>query len=195
MPDPNPSSTRNVRREQFAALAKSLQGELLCHANRMCSGDFDWAKDIVQETLVNGYAAFLDGKFAIGTNARAWLLRILTNQFINQYKRKKKWESELDVSIAESEGGTVPFGIPRDQTSPEQQLMDTVLEEPLELALDALPAQQRMCVLLVDVEQLEYSEAANLLGVPVGTVRSRLARARLQLYTLLLPYAKSRRLV
>ncbi len=178
-------------REEYGKLARSLEQALLSHAVRLCSGDTDWAKDVAQEALIKGYSAFRESRFGQDTNARAWLSRILVNVFINQYNRKKKWESGLDIEKLDP-GATT-------RTAPASSLEDLaftgVLEEPLQVALDALPEEQRVCVLLIDIEQLEYSEAAKILSVPVGTVRSRLARARLKLYTLLLPYAKSRRLV
>jgi RNA polymerase sigma-70 factor (ECF subfamily) len=177
------------QREAYSALAKSLESDLLRHGLRLTNGDLDWAKDLAQDTIVAGYPIYLEGKLAAERNIRAWFLRVLTNRFINQYNRKRKWTSDstvedVDAQRISTDGPEVPG----------EALERTLLDEPLENALAALPEEQRLCVLLVDIEEMEYAEAARLLEIPVGTVRSRLARARLRLYTLLLPYARSRRL-
>jgi RNA polymerase sigma-70 factor (ECF subfamily) len=174
-------------RERFESMAKAAEPALMAYAVRLCSGDTDWAKDLAQESLVKGYVAFKSGQFTPDTNAKAWLARILTNTYINQYNRKRKWESGLDIEKLE------PVHISTE--SAEHHALRDLLDEPLQQAIDALPEEQRLCVLLVDIEEFEYAEAAKALDIPVGTVRSRLARARLKLYTLLLPYAKERRLV
>lgn len=176
-------------REEYGKLARSLESALLSHAIRLCAGDVDWAKDVAQEALIKGYSAYRESRFGQDTNARAWLSRILVNVFINQYNRKRKWESGLDIEKLD------PAAAPGIASSMEDLAFTGILEEPLQIALDALPEEQRICVLLIDIEQFEYSEAAKFLRVPVGTVRSRLARARLKLYSLLLPYAQSRRIV
>jgi len=181
------STPISTARDEYGRLARSLETALLVHGLRLCGGDVDWAKDVVQEALVKGYSAYRDGGLGRDSNPKAWLLRILTNTFINQYNRKRKWESGLDIEKVDLAG-------PR-SASLEDLAFTGVLEEPLQSALDALPEEQRICVLLIDVEQFEYAEAAKLLNVPIGTVRSRLARARIKLYSLLLPYAQNRRLI
>jgi RNA polymerase sigma-70 factor, ECF subfamily len=187
------ASPSSRARKEYSELAKKLEAALLTHALRMCSGDIDWAKDLAQEALIKGYGAYLQGNFGSGTNAKAWLLRILTNTYINQYNRKKKWESGLDINLLDT--AEAPSKLKNSYSSPEDTVLLGVLDEPLQDALNALQEDQRICVVLIDIEQHEYAEAAEMLNVPVGTVRSRLARARLKLYTLLLPYAKNRRLV
>jgi RNA polymerase sigma-70 factor (ECF subfamily) len=187
------ASPSSKARDEYSRLAKKLEGTLLTHALRMCAGDIDWARDLAQEALIKGYGAYLQGSFGRDTNAKAWLLRILTNTYINQYNRKKKWESGLDINLLNA--AEAPAKLKGTSTSPEDVALLGVLDEPLQNALNALQEDQRICVVLVDIEQNEYSEVAKMLDVPVGTVRSRLARARLKLYTSLLPYAKNRRLV
>lgn len=154
----------------------------------MCAGSEDTAQDLVQEALIRGYEAFLADRFMPGTNARAWLLRILTNLFINHYNRSKKWEASVDAeAAAEAVGARTTAGTSDGQ--PERSLLESTLDEPLERALSALPDEFRLCVVLVDIEGLEYAEAAAIAGVPIGTVRSRLSRARLQLHKALYDYA------
>jgi RNA polymerase sigma-70 factor (ECF subfamily) len=180
-------SDREALTEAYSRLAKSVESELLRHALRLTNGDWDWARDLTQDSIVAGYPLYLEGKLAAERNIRAWFMRVLTNRFINQYNRKRKWTSDTSVDDLDAHG---PF-VERAE-SPGEAMERLLLDEPLETALRSLPDDQRLCVLLVDVEEMEYAEAARLLQIPIGTVRSRLARARLRLYTLLLPYAKSR---
>src|SRR5262249_30971588 len=151
-------------------------------ARRMCRGDEDRAQDLVQDTLVRGYEAYVQGRFREGSNDRAWLFRILTNAFINENRRRAR-APEVDLEALTLGDAVVPEGLrARPEDQPEPALMASLLEEPMERALAALSDEARLVVLLVDVEQLSYQEAAHALGVPVGTVRSRLSRARLQLH-------------
>lgn len=155
-------------------------------------GDKDRAQDLVQDALVRGYQAFAGGQFAEGSNARAWLLRILTNGFLNDERdRKLRAGLSLDAVTSGGEGGPEATHAPAHER-PDAALLAGTLDEPLEQALAALPEGQRACVLLVDVEGLGYAEAAEALDIPVGTVRSRLATARLKLHSLLSKEARSR---
>lgn len=162
----------------------------------MTSGDEDRAQDLVQDALVRAYEAYGQGRFQEGTNAYAWLLRILTNVFINDYHRRRRWEARLDREALAGRSEEVCDRVPANAADrPDAALLEATLDEPLEQALGALSPEMRACVLLVDVEGLEYAEAAKALKVPVGTIRSRLARARLQLHALLYGYAQERRRV
>lgn len=197
-----PPNEVSVRRAEYGRIVREQQSSLVRSARRMCPGDEDRALDLVQDAVIRGYEAFVRGGFQEGTNARAWLLRILTNVFISQYRRRQKWEGpSLDAAhdTALSGDGTAQArleSIPdADTGQPETVLMARTLDEPLERALAELPAEFRLCVLLVDVEGLQYAEAAAALGIPIGTVRSRLARARLLLHNTLFEYARLRRRV
>ena len=135
------------------------------------------------------------GKFQEGGNLKAWLTRILVNIYLNDYQRKQKWDAGVTVEHLTSGGEGGPESThAAEETVPGATLMANTLDEPLEKALAALPEGFRLCVLLVDVEGMEYVEAAAALGVPVGTVRSRLARARFKLHELLADYARERRI-
>lgn len=165
-------------------------------ALRLCRGGHDCAQELVQDALVRAYEAFRKGQFREGYSPQAWLLRILTNNFINDYRRKKRWDSGVDVDTLTSGGEAGPettHAAPADQ--PERALLSDVFDEPLQQALEKLPDALRRTVLLVDAEELSYEEAAEKLGVPVGTVRSRLSRARYALQGLLHDYARERRLL
>lgn len=164
-------------------------------ALRLCQGGHDCAQELVQEALVRGYEGFRQGKFLEGSNAKAWLLRILTNHFINGYRHAKRWNAPLDVETLTRGGETGP---PQTRTAPDetaQKLLSQILDEPLENALNRLPQPLRMTVLLVDVEELSYQEAAVALDIPVGTVRSRLARGRYLLKDFLQGYAEEKGLL
>ena len=183
-------------RAQFERMLGENEGAMIRVANRLCRGNSDRAQDLVQDALVRAYQACLSGKFAWGSNERAWLLKILTNVFLNDCEKRKRTDSALDVDalIAEDQAPVAALRTP-DSDAPEGILMTATLDEPLENALACLNDEFRACVTLVDVEGLEYAEAAEALGIPIGTVRSRLARARLQLHALLYDYAKDIRKV
>ena len=189
-------------REQFAQITRACEGNLLRAALRFCRGGHDCAQDLVQETLVRGYDAFRLGKYretylpGENQNPQAWLLRILTNKFFNDYRRTAKWDAGVTVDTLTVGGVTGPEATRvRPVEAPEGALLDAVLDERLVAALDCLPDALRLAVVLVDVEGLTYQEAAEKLAVPVGTVRSRLSRSRHLLYDALKGFANERRLV
>jgi RNA polymerase sigma-70 factor (ECF subfamily) len=183
-------------RERFAEIARMCETALLRVALRLCKGGHDCAQELVQDALVKGYEAFRSGKFREGYSPQAWLTRILTNGFINDYRRKTRWDAGVDVETLTA-GGEVGPAQTRAAASdtPDGALVEGIFEEPLERALSALPDGLRVVVLLVDVEELSYAEAAETLKIPVGTVRSRLARARFALQEMLQEYARERRLI
>ena len=184
------------RRAEFAALARKHGQDLMRASHRLCRNDRDRAADLVQDTLVRAYEAYLDGRFQEGTNARPWLLRILTNLYINDHNRRKRWDAGIDVETLTSSGEAGPestHAAPADV--PGVALMAGTLDEELEAALARLSEGLRLCVILVDMQGLEYAEAAAALAIPVGTVRSRLARARMQLQDILRDFGRRRRLV
>lgn len=177
------SSTLPQLRERFGLLVDQHQSSLLRIAHHLCRGDDQRAQDLVQEALISGYRAYLDGALAEGSNARAWLARILTNAFLNDYRRSKKLRNQVgleDLEVADP------------AEAADSDLLRGVLDEPVDQALRRLPEAQRMCVVLVDLEGLDYAEAAQALDCPVGTIRSRLARARAALYDDLFDYAKDK---
>ncbi len=149
----------------------------------------------MQDTLIRGYEAYIRGRFQEGTNAQAWLLRILTNVFLTDYRKHKQHHSDLDPEILIESGDAEPeCRAAALEGQPEAAFLAGILDEPLEQALAALSPEMRVCVVLVDIEGADYKEAADALDIPIGTVRSRLSRARLQLHALLFNYAQERRL-
>ncbi len=179
-----------TRRAAYQGVIAAQEAYLLRAATQMCRGRRDDAQDLTQETLIRGYEAFIEGRFAEGTNARAWLMRILTNLYLNE-TRRLKWRSEVDLEklVREQSGAIAALQSPASDR-PDAALLGGVLDEPLERALSALTEELRLSVLLVDVEEFTYAEAALILDIPVGTVRSRLWRARQLLQAALRDYAQ-----
>jgi RNA polymerase sigma-70 factor (ECF subfamily) len=135
------------------------------------------AEDLVQDTLVKAMRA--RDQFEPGTNLRAWLLRILTNTFINRYRRGGLERDVLDGPDADALGaGWMGASTMRSLRDPETNALTPLVEAELVKALDALPPDFRLAVLLSDVEELSYKEIADVMGCPIGTVMSRLHRGR-----------------
>lgn len=180
----------STSREEYARLARGCEPNLIACARRLVGSNDDRVLDLVQEALVRGYEAFRAGKFIPGGKPCAWLARILTNYFINEWRREKKWGAGVTVDDVTA-GGEIGPESTRSVSADTRLLRDT-LDEPLESALAALPDALRLTVILVDMQELSYQEAAEKLDIPIGTVRSRLARARFQLADGLKDYARER---
>jgi RNA polymerase sigma-70 factor, ECF subfamily len=177
-------------RERFSQILTQCETLLLGQARRLTRGDDDRAQDLVQESLVRGYEAMLSGKFLEGLRPCAWLSRILTNHFINEWRRSKKWDAGVTVETLTAGGETGPTSTRA--PGAETEIIMRTLDESLARALDALPETLRVTILLVDVHEYSYIEAAQALDVPVGTVRSRLSRGRFALYEALAEVAKEK---
>ncbi len=185
--------TPAVRRDAYRRLIETEEAFLLRAASRLCRHSLEDAQDLVQDTLVRGYVAFLDKRFAEGTNVRAWLMRILMNLFLNA-KRREKWRSNADLtSLIQNGLAGHPHLMASPQDRPDTALWMRTLDEPLEKALATLSEELRVCVFLVDIEEWTYAEAARMLTIPLGTVRSRLWKARRLLSAQLVSYARTHR--
>ncbi|MCS7207194.1 MAG: sigma-70 family RNA polymerase sigma factor [Dehalococcoidia bacterium] len=165
--------------EAFNRLVVRYQGQVFTLAYRML-GDRAAAEDATQETFLSAYQnihSFHEGNF------RAWLLRIAVNacrdHLRSGYRRKT-----LSLEGMAEEDPTTPF--PSNDEAPEDYALRRELREAIAQGLKALPPDQRLAILLVDVQGLSYEEAAQVMGVPIGTVKSRLSRARLAMRTFLL---------
>jgi RNA polymerase sigma-70 factor (ECF subfamily) len=141
------------------------------------------AEDLVQDTMLKAFRAW--GQYQRGTNARAWLLTILRNTFINDYRRRKREPIPVDLQAVE------PYAIHRavEQVDPEGAFFDQIVDERVLAAIDQLPEDFREVLALSDIEGLSYAEIASALEIPIGTVKSRLFRARRQLQTALYAHA------
>ncbi len=135
------------------------------------------AEDLVQDALVKAMRA--RDQFQAGTNLKAWLFRILTNTFINKYRRGGLERSVLDGPDADPlADGWVSASTMRQLRDPEQIALLPIVEGEVRKALDALPPEFRLAVVLCDVEEFSYEEIADIMGCPIGTVMSRLHRGR-----------------
>jgi RNA polymerase sigma-70 factor (ECF subfamily) len=135
------------------------------------------AEDLVQDTVVKAMRS--RAQFEPGTNLKAWLLRILTNTYINRYKRGGMERDIIDGPDAESlTDGWVGATTLRAMRDPETQALSPLIEAEVQRALDELPAEFRLAVVLSDIEELSYKEIADAMGCPIGTVMSRLHRGR-----------------
>jgi RNA polymerase sigma-70 factor (ECF subfamily) len=178
--------------EVFAEQAMEFMPALYAAALRMTRNPSD-AEDLVQETYLKAFRSF--GGFEQGTNLRAWLYRILTNTFINSYRSKKRrpMETELDegedLHLYRRLGGLEAVMASR---SAEDELMDWFTDAEVKGAIEALPENFRIPVLLADVEGFSYKEIAEMLDIPIGTVMSRLHRGRKSLQKQLYEFALSR---
>jgi RNA polymerase sigma-70 factor (ECF subfamily) len=179
----------------FAELAMPYMDALYSAAMRMTRNPAD-AEDLVQETYLRAYRGF--GGFQEGTNLKAWLYKILTNTFINIYRAKKRRPDEVDFDDAEDFylfrrlGGLEAAQAGK---TPESEVLEAMPEQVVKDAIEALPEQFRVAVLLADVEGFSYKEIAEITEVPIGTVMSRLHRGRKQLQARLWDFAVERGLV
>lgn len=150
----------------------------------------DNAKDLLQETILRAYRFF--HQFTPGTNCRAWLLTILYNGFRNDYRRASRENTAVTPEHFEREIEAQSLRLDSAQHNPESLLFNKLLDHEVQGALEKLPEDFRSVILLVDIEELNYQEAAQVLAVPVGTVRSRLSRGRGMMREALRGFAISR---
>ncbi len=147
------------------------------------------ASDLVQETYMKAYR-FID-KYIEGTNAKAWLFKILKNGFINQYRKKSKRPKKVDyeeiVSYHDEEEGSKLSSY----IDMREEIYQNMMGDEVTLAINTLPVDFRTVILLCDIEGFTYEEISKIIDIPIGTVRSRLHRARNMLKEKLTTYAES----
>lgn len=177
----------NTTRKEFEELTLPHLDPLYSAALRLTKNDRD-AEDLVQDTFLRAYRFF--DKFERGTNIKAWLFRILTNTFINRYRRTVKERSIVEGSEKEAvQERFVSRRATEFASNPEQFLFDRLLSDDVLRAIDELPIDFRLVVILADLQDFSYNEIAEIVGCPVGTVMSRLYRGRKLLQKKLKDYA------
>ena len=157
--------------------------DVLYRVARRMTGESADAEDLVQETLLKALRGW--GGFRPGSNARAWLLTILRNAFINGYRRRRREPVTMDIDAADRHSIIHDVA----ESDPEGEFFTRLVDETVLKAIDALPEEFREALVLSDLEGLAYAEVAEVLSVPVGTVKSRLFRARRQLQRVLHDHA------
>ena len=182
-----------VSTEPITDKEQLFEDELLPHADALYNFAYhltyneEDANDLVQDTFMKAFR-FINS-FDSGTNAKAWLFKILKNGFINEYRRKKKEPSKVDYEDiiayqdADEDKGGVAYDLRED-------IFDGMMGDEITIALNSLPIDFKTVILLCDIEGFTYEEIAKIIDIPIGTVRSRLHRARNMLKESLKEYAE-----
>lgn len=172
----------------FEAAAMPFVDSLYNTAFRMTRNSED-AQDLVQEAYFKAYRHY--DKFQEGTNFKAWLFKILKNSFINNYRKNQNRPLQTDFAeIEDAFESRVSDEVTDKIKNPEDEFLEDVLDEDVQKALDGLPDDYRMAIVLADLEGFSYKEIAEILEVPLGTVMSRLYRGRKLLEKAMLEYAR-----
>lgn len=177
----------SVRHRRFEKEMMPYMDQLLNYATYL-SGDREQASDLLQDTYMKAYRFF--DKFETGTNAKAWLYRIMKNTYINEYRRTHRLPEivEYDEQIS-------PYQMSaqgREDNDLRNMLDTQMFDDDIAGALAGLPEKFKSVIVLRDLEELPYEEIAEVLEIPIGTVRSRLHRARALLFDTLKNYAKKK---
>lgn len=155
------------QREQYESFISSLLPRLNSLALTFARPDFDLAKDLVQDAVIKGYQAFMKGGLTLDDRSKAWFATVIRNEFLMHRRKSKRLVGEPDEQQVGTDG--------------RKDFENAGLREVLQQAIRELPDDQRECIVLIDIQEFDYEEAAKILQIPVGTVRSRLSRARMKL--------------
>jgi len=172
---------RRDKKDAFERQAEKVFPSVFGTALRLTRSRED-AEDLAQEAIVRAYDAY--DRFD-GSNFKAWMLRIVTNLYINRYRQRQRGPQ---LGSLEDEGMIEPMSI--ESEIPDRVLFDNTVGAEIEEALAKVPEDFRMAVILSDIEDMSYQEIADAMNVPIGTVRSRIARGRSMLRKSLEEYAK-----
>ncbi|MCL4547596.1 MAG: sigma-70 family RNA polymerase sigma factor [Bacteroidetes bacterium] len=187
--------TNKLSNEELQQRYREFEKEAVPHMDAVynfalrMTGDEDDADDLVQETFLKAFRFF--DKFEKGTNCKAWLFRILKNSYINDYRKQTKEPDKVDYEDVQN----FYENIKSDQIEMqhyEQDAFTNLLDDEISSAITDLPEDFRTVIILSDIEGFTYEEIADFVDIPVGTVRSRLHRARKMLYAQLYDYAKDK---
>ena len=189
-----------ARQATGAEKRKLFEAEALPHLDAVYSmavrlvHNADDANDLVQETILRAWRFF--DQFQPGTNCRAWLFTILFNNFRNGYRRSSR--EQPSASTADFDHQVEVAGLEGEdagQDNPEAMVSGRSMDPEVEAAFNTLPDEFRSAVLLIDVQELSYQEASQVLEVPVGTIKSRVSRARMMMRQALQKYAKDKGII
>jgi len=189
-----------MTRRNEAERHKEFEAEALVHLDLLYNSAVQMtrnvadAQDLVQETFLKAYRFF--DKFKRGTNCKAWLFKIMKNNFINAFRKRSKEPIRVDFEDVEAILAAEPESkVPSIEEIKSGNVFEELVEDDVKEALDQLPFEFRMVTILSDVEGLSYQEIAEIMECPIGTVRSRLSRARKFLQGKLYEFAKKRGIV
>lgn len=176
---------------RFTRETEPLLDVLARGARRLARSDAD-ADDLLQDTLLHAYAGF--HTFQEGSNLKAWLFRILYNRWVSTHRTKQRRPVEVSVEvITEHDLACHVTRLSRGHRSAEAEVLDALPDNDIKTAMDALPEGFREAVYYADIQGYTYAETAKLLDIPMGTVMSRVSRARHRLRTTLAAVAPERR--
>lgn len=179
----------------FSDDAMPFMSALYAAAMRLTHNAAD-AEDLVQDTYLRAYRGYPG--FQEGTNLKAWLYKILTNTFINSYRKKQRRVQQVELddvpdwSLYRRMGGLEAASL---GTTPETLVLDALPDDEVKAALESIPDQFRIAVILCDIEEFSYKEISDILEIPIGTVMSRIHRGRKLLQQQLWDYAAERGLI
>ena len=174
------------KREEFAKWALPLMDQVYTASLYLTHRRED-AEELLQETFLRAYRFW--HQFAPGTNCRAWLMKILHNNFKNHYRERHREQQTVEFDESAYEPGSAMM-VDGPGGDPQEVVLSQLLDAEVESALRSLPVEFLEAVLLVDMQELTYEEAAVVLGCPIGTVRSRLSRGRRLLHASLQKFAR-----
>ena len=193
--DPVLADAQETEAERTARFERDALGyldQLYGAALRMARNPSD-AEDLVQETFAKAYASF--AQFTPGTNLKAWLYRILTNTFINSYRKKQRQPQSSGAEVEDWQLARAESHTSAGLRSAEMEALDRMPDSAVTEAMNELAPDFRLAVYLADVEGFSYKEIAEIMGTPIGTVMSRLNRGRNQLRTKLADFAREHGLI
>jgi RNA polymerase sigma factor (sigma-70 family) len=190
--DSSPEAVEGTSAVSKSDLDASFEKEMMPHIRALyhfayrLANDEDDANDLVQDTYLKAYRFY--SSYEKGSNAKAWLFRILKNSFINNYRKTSKEPNKVDYEEAETYLNTGKSSY-SDSIDQRELLFRGMIGDEVSHALASLPVDFRTVIILCDIEEFTYEEIAKIIDIPIGTVRSRLHRARKMLRDKLLTYA------
>lgn len=187
-----PDDEARRRRREFEGLARRHYVDIFRAAYRL-TGDRDEAADLTQEAMVRAYLGF--HQFEPGTNFRAWMLRILANTHVSRFRHRQRRPETVGWEAVTDSSGRETLRAAEVAPGPEEETFAQFNDEEVDNALAALPEEFRTVAIMSDIYGMQYQEIADALNIPIGTVRSRLFRARRQLREKLADYARERGLL